>query len=316
MQLFAAERFVVSFIALLFVVDAALIVARGISVDYAGYLLCVFAGAGVFLLGQFYRRSGRDDRIAATLMSGGLFILFTLAASIFNYMLLPIAFPTLDHVLFAVDAAFGYGWEEIVIWAATRPWIGTILFFVYATSLPQLLLLVLTLGFTGKNRLLHHFLITGVLGAFASIVFWIFFPTFGPSAYLELPQWVPQAIPLAVGNEYGQELNRLATQGVDYLSPKNVLGLIGFPSFHIFMAAMSVWFAPRHWWAMLVILPLNLLMLPAVLVQGGHHVSDIFGGLVTFAIICAVSGRLLQWLSAKEGMDRVAEASGQIMVAE
>ncbi len=316
MRLFAAERFVVGFIALLFVVDAALIVARGISVDYAGYLLCVFAGAGVFLLGQFYRRSGRDDRIAATLMSGGLFILFTLAASIFNYMLLPIAFPTLDHVLFAVDAAFGYSWEEIVIWAATRPWIGTILFFVYATSLPQLLLIVLTLGFTGKNRLLHHFLITGVLGAFASIVFWIFFPTFGPSAYMELPQWVPQAIPLAVGNEYGQELNRLATQGVDYLSPKSVLGLIGFPSFHIFMAAMSVWFAPRHWWAMLVILPLNLLMLPAVLVQGGHHVSDVFGGLVTFAIICAVSGRLLQWLSAKEGMDRVAEASGQIMVAE
>lgn len=115
MRLFAAERFVVGFIALLFVVDAALIAARGISVDYAGYFLCVFAGAGVFLLGQFYRRSGRDDRIAAALMSGGLFILFTLAASIFNYMFLPIAFPTIDHVLFAVDAAFGYSWKDIVI---------------------------------------------------------------------------------------------------------------------------------------------------------------------------------------------------------
>lgn len=306
MRLFAAERFVLGFIATLFSIDAISIAAKGIRVDYAGYLVCVLAGAGVFILGQIYRKSRRDFRIAAALTSGGLFILFTLAASVFNYMFLPVAFPTIDHVLFSVDATFGYSWEGIVQWAAVHPWIGTILFFVYATSLPQLLVIVLTLGFTGRERQLHHFLVTGVLGAFASIVFWIFFPTFGPSAYVHLPQWIPQAIPLAVDNGYGQELNRLALEGVTYLSPKNVLGLIGFPSFHIFMAAMSVWFVPRHWLAMAVILPLNLLMLPAVLVQGGHHLSDVFGGLIFFAAVCTASGRLLDWLSARERVDATA----------
>lgn len=316
MRLFAAERFVLGFIAMLFAIDAILIAAKGIRVDYAGYLVCVLAGAGVFILGQIYRKSGRDFRIAAALTSGGLFILFTLAASVFNYMFLPVAFPAIDHVLFSVDAAFGYSWAGIVLWAATHPWIGTILFFVYATSLPQLLVIVLTLGFTGRERQLHHFLVTGVLGAFASIVFWIFFPTFGPSAYVQLPQWISQAIPLAVDNGYGQELNRLAAEGVSYLSPKNVLGLIGFPSFHIFMAAMSVWFVPRHWLAMAVILPLNLLMLPAVLVQGGHHLSDIFGGLVAFVIVCAVSGRLLDRLSARELIGATATGPAQVVAAE
>ncbi|WP_332303503.1 phosphatase PAP2 family protein [Rhizobium sp. GR12] len=316
MRLFAAERFVLGFIAILFAIDAALITAKGIRVDYAGYSLCALAGAGVFILGQFYRKSGRDLRIAAALISGGLFILFTLVASVFNYMFLPVAFPAIDDVLFRVDAALGYSWPDIVLWATTNPWIGTILFFVYATSLPQLLVIVITLGFTGKERMLHHFLVTGVLGAFTSIVFWIFFPTFGPSAYVQLPQWVSQTIPLAVDNAYGQELSRLITGGVSYLTPKNVLGLIGFPSFHIFMAAMSAWFVPRHWLVMAIILPLNFVMLLAVLVQGGHHLSDVFGGLVAFAIVCAASARLLKWLSAKERDGAAAASPAQIVAAE
>ena len=316
MRLFAAERFVLGVVATLFLMDAALIAVKGIRVDYVGYFICSLAGAGVFLLGQFYRKSGRDLRIAAALISGGLFILFTLVASVFNYMFLPVAFPTIDHVLFRVDAAFGYSWAGIVLWAATHPWVGTILFMVYATSLPQLLVVVITLGFTGKERMLHHFLVTGVLGACASIVFWIFFPTFGPSAYVQVPQWVSQTIPLAVGNIYGQELVRLTTEGVVYLSPKDVLGLIGFPSFHIFMAAMSVWFVPRHWAVMAVILPINLLMPLAVLVQGGHHLSDVFGGLVAFVIVCAVSGRLLNWLASRERAGDAATSPARIVAAE
>ncbi|QCL93667.1 phosphatase PAP2 family protein [Agrobacterium tumefaciens] len=316
MRLFAAERFVLGFIAILFAVDAALIAVKGIRVDYAGYFLCALAGAGVFILGQFYRKSARDLRIAAALIAGGLFILFTLVASVFNYMFLPVAFPTIDHVLFRVDAAFGYSWAGIVRWAATHPWIGTVLFVVYATSLPQLLVIVITLGFTGKEQRLHHFLVTGVLGAFASIVFWIFFPTFGPSAYVQLPEWISQAIPLAVDNTYGQELNRLTSESVVYISPKNVLGLIGFPSFHIFMAAMSVWFVPRQLAVMAVILPVNLLMPLAVLVQGGHHLSDVFGGLIAFVIICAVSARLLNWISERERAGQIIGAPAQIVAAE
>jgi membrane-associated phospholipid phosphatase len=82
------------------------------------------------------------------------------------------------------------------------------------------------------------------------------------------------------------------------------------------MAMMSVWFVPRYWFVMTVILPLNLLMLPSVLVQGGHHLSDIFGGLVAFVIVCAVSARLLNWLSARERMGDAAAVPAQVFAAE
>ncbi|WCK03187.1 phosphatase PAP2 family protein [Agrobacterium tumefaciens] len=304
MQLFAAERFVLCTVIILFVFDVALITIKGIKLDYVGYFLCGMAGIGVFALGQFYRNSGRDLHIAAALISSGLFILFSLVGAVFNYMFLPVSFPAIDPVLIRVDRALGYSWPDMVTWAATYPWLGKMLFLVYTTSLPQLLLIIVALGFTGKDRMLHHFIVTGVMGAMASIIFWIFFPTYGAKAYYELPEWVTQAIPLMVNPAYGRELMRLGQEGVTYLSPKDVLGLIGFPSFHIFMAAMSVWFVPRHRLVIAVILPLNLLMLPAVLVQGGHHLSDVFGGLIAFAVVCAASGRLLDWLSARERMGR------------
>ncbi len=301
---------------MLFAIDAALIAVRGIDVDYLGYALCLGVGGGVFLLGQLYRRSERDLRIATALVSAGLFILFTVVGSVFNYMFLPVQFPAIDPLLFRVDAALGYNWRDMVIWAAANPWIGETLFLVYGTSLPQLLFIVIMLGFTGKDRMLHHFLVTGVLGALACIVFWIFFPTYGAKAYLELPQWVTDTVTLAVDPAYGRELMRLGLEGVSYLTPQNVLGLIGFPSFHIFMAAMSVWFVPRNRWAMAIILPLNLLMLPAVLVQGGHHLSDVFGGLIAFAIVCAASGRLLDRLSARERLGVLTPVPAQIVAAE
>ncbi len=79
---------------------------------------------------------------------------------------------------------------------------------------------------------------------------------------------------------------------------------------------MSVWFVPRHWAVMAVILPVNLLMPLAVLVQGGHHLSDVFGGLVAFVIVCAASARLLNWLSARERAGEATTSPAQIVAAE
>lgn len=316
MRLFAAERFIIGFIIVLFLIDAALIAAKGIRVDYAGYLVCVLAGAGVFVLGQFYRISARDLRIASALIAGGLFILFTLAASVFNYAILPLSFPAIDQALIGADAMLGYNWAGFVEWAATYPWIGGALFAVYATSLPQILVIIIVLGFSGKDHQLQHFLLTGVMGASASILFWMFFPTFGAPAYQDLPAWIARTIPIALDMTYAREVARLATEGVEFISPRNVLGLISFPSFHTFIAAMCVWFVPRHAVMIAVILVLNILMLPAVLVQGGHHLSDIFGGLIAFAIICPTSGKLLAWLSARERNGALEAAPTEVVAAE
>jgi len=291
------ERLVFTVVVALGVIDAALIALKGVSIDLLGCNVLILTGGFSVALGQYYRLQQRDPGIALAATAAGLFVLFTIAGSIFNYMFLPIHFAPIDDLLVRVDAAFGYHWPEVVGLAARYPWVGTAFYWIYATSLPQMAGIILLLGFSRQARMLHHFLLTGVIGALLAIGVWIFFPTFGAKSLYTLPQSVLDAIPLAVDPAYGAELLRLGRDGVEHLSPANVLGLIGFPSFHIIMACMSVCFVTHQRLVFIPLAVLNALMLPAVLVQGGHHLSDVFGGVAVFGLAFWLAGQVVRQLS-------------------
>ncbi len=278
------ERFVLTVVGALGAIDILFITGKGIRVDWTGYGMIGAIGLGTIMLGLFYRFVRNDARIAETLILTAGFILFTLVGSVFNYMLLPIHFPRIDEFLVGVDRLMGYDWPSLVTYIAQWPSVSALLKIVYFTSLPQLVMVVLLLGFSGQSEKLAHFLMTGIVGVLLSIVVWAFFPTFGTSAVWNLPDDVVRSAGLAVGPSYGLELIRLSKEGVDYLTPANVLGLIGFPSFHTVMAAMSVVFTWRIAWVRLPVLALNIFMVPAILLHGGHHLSDVFGGLAVFTI--------------------------------
>jgi hypothetical protein len=209
-------------------------------------------------------------------------------------MLLPVHFPVIDSDLVRIDAMMGYHWPAIVEWVSHWPIFGKLLQVVYFSSLPQLVLVILVLGFSGRTRDLQHFLLTGLVGATLCIIFWSFFPSFGASSVYALPAFVLEIMPVAAGPEYGAQILHLAREGVFEISPKNVLGLIGFPSFHTIMACMSVVFLFRFRWLFPPALLLNVTMIPAILVHGGHHLSDFLGGLAVFALAYALAGKILR----------------------
>ncbi len=293
MRLFPAEKFVISISVSLFILDGLLFAYKGVSIDALGYATALGIGFLSIGLGQFYRTYRANEGIALATTACGLYIIFTLVASVFNYLLLPNRNPMIDPLLMRIDAALGYSWTNFVVWTAQWPWLGTVFRAVYMSSMAQLILVILILGFTGKRDDLHRFLLTGVLGGIFTICFWAFFPSSGASGWEVLPAQAQGALPIMVNSDYGMELNRLAREGVTYISPQNVLGLIGFPSFHTVMACLSVWYMARFKWVFPIFLVINLLMLPSVLVQGGHHLSDVIGGLIVFAVATVLAKRIL-----------------------
>ncbi len=294
MAFLPAERFIILIIATLALLDAGLLLLKGVDIDAVGYAGLIACGAFLLALGQFYRRVRHNDRIAATATAAGLFALFTIAGSIFNYLLLPSYFSQIDGTLMQFDGMLGYSWPDIVGWVACYPTVGVALHVVYTSSLIQLLVVILILGFSGRIARLQHFLLTGVIGALLAITFWFFFPSIGPSAFYGLPAQVLKAMPLAVSPAYGAELSRALSEGSTYLTPNNALGLIAFPSFHMVMACMSVCFLTRIRFVFIAAAVLNTLMMPAILVHGGHHLVDLIGGGVAFAIAYALAGSLLE----------------------
>ncbi len=169
------ERFVLTVVGALGAIDILLIAAKGIRVDWTGYGMIGAIGLGTIMLGLFYRFVRNDTRIAETLILTAGFILFTLVGSVFNYMLLPIHFPRIDEFLVGVDRLMGYDWPSLVTYIAQWPGVSALLKIVYFTSLPQLVMVVLLLGFSGQSEKLAHFLMTGIVGALLSIVVWAFF---------------------------------------------------------------------------------------------------------------------------------------------
>ncbi|UHS56607.1 phosphatase PAP2 family protein [Agrobacterium vaccinii] len=297
MRLLPAERLFAFVIATIAAVDLALIFVKGVRTDWAGYAVPFFGSMLLIVGGQYYRTYRGEERLALALTASGLFIIFTLVASIFNYLLLPIRSAPVDLTFVRIDSIFGYSWPEAVAIAAQWPLVTKVLFFVYFSSLPQLAFVVLLLSFSGKEQYLWHFLLTGVLGVIGCIAVWAMFPTFGPSTLYKLSPEILSAIDLGVTPEYGAELLLLGRDGPGYLSPSHVLGLIGFPSFHTVMACMSAVFLARFRMAAPVALLLNAAMVPAILVHGGHHLSDVFGGIAMFALAYWISGKLVLYLA-------------------
>lgn len=303
-----AERLILLLTAVLLALSTVLIAVKGVAVDAGAYAGLTLGGLSMVGLGQYYRRFRSDERIAATVTAAGLFILFSMAGSVFNYMLLPVVFAPIDLLLSRLDAAMGFDWPAFATWISGFPLFSAILRIVYFSSMPQMVIIILVLGFFTDGVQLQRFLLTGILGALLAIICWSFFPSFGASSVHGLPTDVLERMPIAVGPAYGSELVRLSQEGVTALSPRNILGLIGFPSFHTVMACMSVVFLAR---VRLLAIPaaiVNLLMIPAILVQGGHHLMDVFGGLTVFLLAYVLSGQVLRRHAAPIS-DRIAAAA-------
>ena len=284
MRFHAAEKLCAFVIGGLFLIDTSIVVVRQANIDFAGYAVMIAIGLTAVGVGQFYRKVRPEERIAAAAIASGLFVLFTIAASIFNYLLLPIGDRRMDTLLTEIDALAGYRWADLVTIASQYPFVSLLMRAVYLSSLPQIIVVIVFLGFSNRLADLHLFLLTGIFAALATIAIWAVVPSSGPSAYQALPAEIASRARILVDPDYGAELNRLVLDGPRLISPKDALGLIAFPSFHTVMACLSVWFMAGFRRVFPFVLALNVVMLPAILVQGGHHLVDIAGGVAVFAL--------------------------------
>ena len=118
---------------------------------------------------------------------------------------------------------------------------------------------------------------------------WSILPSTGASGSRGAADALRSGFHILVGPQYNAEVNRAIAEGVTRISPTETLGLIGFPSFHTVMACMSVYFVARYKMLLAVFILINALMIPAVLIHGGHHLMDVIGGFAVFAIAAALA---------------------------
>lgn len=265
-------------------VDALWVRAGHFDIDGPGFAGIAALSVILAAAGLFYERVRKEERLAAMLIGTSFLLGMSASFSLLNYLLLTVAGHRIDVPLAALDRALGVDWPTMMIAMSRHPVVNALLQLAYISVLPQVALLVALLGWRGKYENIYALCLALTAGAAISISIWTLAPSFGAFSVYQLPTDVSRHMPLALDAQYAKDLISLLANGPGHISPTSAKGLIGFPSFHAAMAMIVVWYARElstmRWFA----LALNIVVLVATPIQGGHHVVDVLAGFAVAAI--------------------------------
>ena len=283
--------------ALLAGIDAVWVVAGHFHLDVAAYVrLCLLALA-LLAAARIYATVRPDPRLSAMLFGTGFLCAFSLGASLLNYLLLTRTGTRIDFALAAMDRALGFDWPRAMAWMAAHPVLNAIAYAAYSSMLPQVAILTIALATVEPARV-YRFIAGLAIGALLCIAVWSLAPSFG--AFSVYPDLVPHAF-LALDGAYARELVRLLKNGPGLISPGDAKGLIGFPSYHAVLALLVMWHARGLKFVRWPALVLNIAVLLATPIQGGHHMMDVLGAFpVTVLALLMTATRKVAEVSAKK----------------
>ena len=282
-------------------------VAGGFSV--AGQDYAVLAGLTLLLWmgGTYYQRYRREADLAAMLFGAGFLIGFSAGASVLNNYLLTVAGPSIDGTLAHIDRLLGFDWPGMMTAMAGHPLLNRFFKLAYNSVLPQIALAIVLLGWKRQSLSIYRLCLAIAFGAVVVISIWTLFPSFGAVAVYTLPPDVAARLDVMLDANYGQELVRMLAEGPGYISPANMKGLVGFPSYHVVLALLVAWSVWRiaYWrWPLLV---LNAVVVIATPIQGGHHWIDVIAGFPV-AVLVAVAADHVCRISARTARARWLES--------
>lgn len=261
------------------------------TVDWPAFFPAFGASSALVVIGGYIRATRDMPQMALGAIGFGIFMSFTGSVAIFIFTLFPLAHPLIDMTLIDADAALGFSWVGFVNFVGGYPTAGILLHHVYLSILPQVVGVIILLSFLNRAAELHRFLSVGIVCMIATVLFWWLFPSVGPAAYGMVSTDIQQKIHLIANAAYGEDMRTFAKLGVDVITPTKITGVVAFPSFHMVMTCMVLWFT-RRTWVFLPLLAVDICMLPATIIHGGHYLVDLFGGLILFVVCLWVVIRL------------------------
>jgi PAP2 superfamily protein len=238
----------------------------------------------------YYGLLRRDVGLSAVLACSAYLVVFSAGASLLSYLLVAIAGPRIDTLLAHADQAIGFDWPTVMGIVARHPGANLVLKAAYVSVMPQTMVLLLALGWSQKIDELYRLSLALSTGAIITLTVWAMTPSFGAFSVFTLPDAVAGKLGLVLGFDYGRALVQLLKDGPGFISPTELRGIVGFPSYHTLQALVLAWYARKiaifRWPAII----LNIVVLVSIPVQGGHHLMDMFGGAAVTVLAVALAG--------------------------
>jgi len=259
------------------VLDIVGLLATGLRVAPWELLHQLAMPAAMSSIAAYYHVSGRSDRLARTLSATAQLFMLGLVGSIASYLLIRMGRPFVDGWLIRFDMMMGLDWPAYCHFIeGLGPWVNTVLERLYASSVAQIILVAIFLGYTDRSKRLAEFAGCFVLTAITVVVLGALLPALGAH----------HAYGIEDGGKASFIPEIIAAHGrqVDLLNVARVKGLVTFPSFHTAISLLLIIAMWRVGWVGWIVLVANVAVLVSVPVYGSHHFVDMLGGAVLTAL--------------------------------
>lgn len=262
------------------VFTAAQMHASGLALDAASTLTPVLSCVGLELLASFYSAWRPEPRFAASLSGLAQIIAFSACAAPLSYAVAATDGSLWDGTLAAFDRSLGLDWLAYLHGLNDHPWIGRVLSLAYQSLMPQLALMVIVLGLSGRLSTVREFVLAFVIAGTVSVVLSGLLPALGTYKHFGLrpgdfPALNPTAPYLHLAHLMG-----LRDGTFRVVSLSHIQGIITFPSFHAAAGVLLI----RYFWVSRITrwpgLALNAALIAATPIDGGHYFVDVGGGVL------------------------------------
>lgn len=265
-------------IALLAIVDIVwLSLFTDLRVGIGGLALRLGIAGAVGLVAAYYGVSGRSTRLCATLLCVAELMALEIFATIFNYLAIRIGFPLADASFARWSDVLGLGWLDYNAFIMDRPWLAISLHILYLSSVVQILLAVLALGFTGRLAALLEFVVVLSVTSVVTVVIGAMLPGLGAHHFYGIPDHGAASFVPSIIASHDRTMTLLDMDKVE--------GLIVFPSYHTVISLALI----AAFWPIRILrtvgLIANVALIAGVPVWGSHYFIDVVSGFAVWLIV-------------------------------
>ncbi|WP_294074947.1 phosphatase PAP2 family protein [Sphingomonas sp.] len=254
-----------------------------------------FACAALGSAALFYRHVRVNDRFSACCIGLAQALVFSALGAVLSYLLARDGGPLWDPTLHRWDRALGLDWLAYARFVDRHAWLVAAYGFAYGTLIPQTIVVIVALGFSGRLDRLRMFILAAILSGTTAILLSPLFPAVGNFTFLALKPsgfaHVWQSADLADVRDFLAVRNGSLAS----LDLRKMQGIIVFPSYHGALAATTLWafwtsgLKWLRWGGGLV----ALLTIAATPVNGGHYFVDVIAGVAIAGASIAAARRLV-----------------------
>ncbi|MBV9739092.1 MAG: phosphatase PAP2 family protein [Hyphomicrobiales bacterium] len=256
----------------------AALLALGVTIELGRIALTVMLVA-FFLAGSFFYLHIRPDRRLAIVTAATAFTLaFAASTGVLTYPAAATGEPTRDAMFMAFEHWIGIDWRALVDALTSSSLANTCLTLAYLSSLPQIPLTILVLGFVDRPERLATYLSLLPVTLLCTIALFALAPAFGPIPSYGIDgelfgrlgfggkSFLPDFLALRQGRFTSFDLARME-------------GMVTFPSFHCVLAVLTAWaLLPVRFIGVAAII-LNVVVVISTVPVGGHYIADVAAGL-------------------------------------